>query len=357
VLAPDLPKRIPSLDGLRGFSVLIVTLGHISATNGAPKFLDLHYIHSLGNVGVRFFFVLSGFLITTLLLREWDQNKKINLRRFYYRRSKRIIPALAMYIFIIWSLYLSGLIDLRHHLFSDTVVESALPDLIRAVTFTANFNHDYNWYFNHLWSLSVEEQFYLLWPLLLVVSGAKRGLYLAAAVIFVVPIIRWYMYNNLDGNYVAVSREFQAVCDSLLTGSVAAITFNRVSQIRLTLQFAEGVLCFVTGFLLLAVGYASVLVSPTFAYVIGQTLSNFGIALIIQYLVRTPSSLPARIISNAVLVYFGAISYSLYLWQQPFSNFKIEAFWTSYPQNIIFSIVVAMISYNFIEKKISWRAS
>jgi peptidoglycan/LPS O-acetylase OafA/YrhL len=351
VLAPNLSRRIPCLDGLRGFAVLVVLLGHVSASNGAPDFLNFGYIHSLGNVGVRIFFVLSGFLITTLLLREWDATQSISLKNFYIRRIRRIVPAFAAYVIIIWSLYLWGFIELRYHLYSGTLVESAIPDLIRAVTFTANFHHDYNWYFNHLWSLSVEEQFYLLWPLALVVRGPKRGLYLALVVIFLVPFIRWYMYMNLDGNYVAVSREFQAVCDALLTGAVSAMTYNAVSTNKQLRQTLESFVGLVVGVLFLAIGYASVVIRPDFSYIVGQSFSNIGLAIIIQHLVRRPDGLAGRFVSNKVFVYFGLISYSLYLWQQPFTYFKLTSFESSYPQNILFSIVAACLSYYLIERK------
>jgi peptidoglycan/LPS O-acetylase OafA/YrhL len=350
VLAPVLPKHIPSLDGLRGCSVLIVLLGHASATNQAPVFLDHTYIHSLGNVGVRFFFVLSGFLITTLLLREWDQTGGISLKNFYIRRARRILPAILAYIAIIWTLYIFGVIDLRYHLYSGTVAESAIPDLVRALTFTANFHHDYNWYFNHLWSLSVEEQFYLIWPLVMILSGPRRWLHVSIIIICITPFVRWYMYLNLTGNYVAVSREFQAICDSLLTGAVAAMLFNYVSENRKLKSMAEGKFALVTGVLMLGIGYASVLIRPEFSYVFGQTFSNFGIALILQYLVRSPGGLIGKFVSNRIFVWFGLISYSLYIWQQPFTNFKLSSFEVSFPQNIVLAIMAAFISYSLIER-------
>lgn len=350
VLAPDLPKHIPSLDGLRGISVLIVLLGHVSATNGAPLFLDHTYIHSLGNVGVRFFFVLSGFLITTLLLREWDQTGGISLKNFYIRRIRRIFPAIIAYIAIIWGLYIFGIIDLRQHLYSGTVAESAIPDLIRALTFTANYHHDYNWYFNHLWSLSVEEQFYLVWPLIMIVSGPRRWLQISVVIICLTPFIRWYMYLNLTGNYVAVSREFQAICDSLLTGAVAAMLFNIVSENRRLKIIAEGNMALMIGISMLGIGYGSVLIRPEYSYVFGQTLSNFGIVLILQYLVRSPDGLIGKLVSNRIFVWFGLISYSLYIWQQPFTNFKLSSFEVSFPQNIALAIITAYISYSLIER-------
>jgi len=91
-LPGHLPGHIPSLDGLRAFSVLLVLIGHVAATHGAPVWLDKPAITSLGNIGVRFFFLISGFLITTLLLQETRTTGTINLKKFYSRRAIRHTP-------------------------------------------------------------------------------------------------------------------------------------------------------------------------------------------------------------------------------------------------------------------------
>ena len=112
ILPPDLSGHIPSLDGLRAFSVLLVLIGHVAATQGAPLWLDKPAITSLGNIGVRFFFLISGFLITTLLLREHARTGRIDLGQFYLRRAYRILPAAFAYIGLIWLAFQLGWIDL-----------------------------------------------------------------------------------------------------------------------------------------------------------------------------------------------------------------------------------------------------
>jgi len=107
ILPPDLSGHIPSLDGLRAFSVLLVLIGHVAATHGAPLWLDKPAITSLGNIGVRFFFLISGFLITTLLLREHARTGRIDLGQFYLRRAYRILPAAFTYIGVIWLAFTS----------------------------------------------------------------------------------------------------------------------------------------------------------------------------------------------------------------------------------------------------------
>ena len=164
------------------------------------------------------------------------------------------------------------------------------------------------------------------------------------------PFIRWYMYLNLTGNHVALSREFQAICDSLLTGAVVAMLFNFVSENQSLRRLAESSLALVIGIIMLGIGYASVLIRPEYSYILGQSFSNLGIALILQYLVRTPAGLIGKFVSNRLFVWFGLISYSLYIWQQPFTNFKLNAFEVSFPQNIALSIITAYLSHTLIER-------
>src|SRR5205807_9098473 len=94
--APRLSGRIASLDGLRAVSILLVLLGHAAMSDGAPHILSP--LSHIGNIGVRFFFVISGFLITTLLLKEQAKTGTISLKQFYLRRTLRIFPAAYFFI-------------------------------------------------------------------------------------------------------------------------------------------------------------------------------------------------------------------------------------------------------------------
>lgn len=266
--SPALASHIPSLDGLRAFSVALVLIGHVAATHGAPAWMDRPIITSLGNIGVRFFFLISGFLITTLLLRKMDRHGRLHLRHFYIRRAYRILPAALTYIGLIWACHLAGWIDQRFHIASKTTVDSAIPDLIHALTFTANYNHDFNWYYNHLWSLSVEEQFYLIWPFALLYLGKAHGRWVCVATLVVCPIVRAAMYMWGDGPEISMNREFQAM------------------------------------------SYGSALISRPFAYVVGQLLNWRSMAWI------------------------GPMSYSLYLWREPFLYFHAYTWITRFPANL-----------------------
>lgn len=346
---PLLPSQIPSLDGLRALSIALVLFGHAAATHGAPSWLDKPIFTSVGNLGVRFFFIVSGFLITTLMLREIGKHGHIRIKVFYIRRSLRILPAALAYIGIMWALHLSQVIDLTYHLTSRTHSDSALPDLIHALTFTANYNHDYNWYFNHLWSLSVEEQFYLIWPFTLLLVGTHRGLWIASAMLVIAPCFRAVMLWQGVSTEIRLSREFQAVMDALATGCLAAMLHNRLSErpwfVRLT-----GAPALPVGALGILLGYGLAFTSRPLAYLIGQTFANLGIALILQHIVRNPSNGFGRILNAKPLVAMGTLSYSLYLWQQPFLNFQSQHWVAGFPQNLLLAWGAAYLSYHCIEQ-------
>jgi len=349
--APKLPNHIPSLDGLRAVSIGLVLLAHAAATAGAPAWLDRPMITSLGNVGVRFFFVISGFLITTLLLRDIDRYGQIRLKLFYLRRALRILPAAFVYVGTMWVLYLAGVIDLNFSVPSRQYTDSALAHLLHALTFTANYNHDYNWYYNHLWTLSVEEQFYLLWPFTLYFLGLRRGLLVGGAMLFIAPFIRLAMFTFGHGPEIALSREFQAVADALATGCLAALLHNRLSDSKFFVRLTEWPAIPIGG-LLIGLGYGAALLWRPAAYVVGQTAANIGILLIIQHVVRHPEGWSCRLLNARPFVAVGVLSYSLYLWQEPFLFFLPHTWPTSFPQNLVLAFAAAIASYFIVEKPI-----
>lgn len=140
-------KRIPSLDGLRAISILFVVFGHLGGTRNAPEIIT--FLERYANFGVRVFFIISGYLITTLLLREHAKTSTISLREFYIRRVYRIFSAAYAFAIVALVVFAS---------------QMRFRDVLTALTYTVNYNSSPPWPIGHLWSLAVEEQFYILWP-------------------------------------------------------------------------------------------------------------------------------------------------------------------------------------------------
>src|ERR1700710_2420018 len=148
-------NQIPSLGGLRALSILIVLAGHfVEAGYVTINRNSLLYNFFDSGFGVNIFFVISGFLITTLLIKEEIANKEISLKKFYIRRIIRIFPA---YYFVVLSYFL---LEFCFHL-----IHFSNISWLTTLTFTKYLSPDFDWLSAHFWSLSVEEHFYLIFPL------------------------------------------------------------------------------------------------------------------------------------------------------------------------------------------------
>jgi peptidoglycan/LPS O-acetylase OafA/YrhL len=174
--------RLPGLDGLRAIAVLAVVLYH----------LDVSWMPG-GFLGVDVFFVLSGFLITTLVVEEIERTGRLGLRDFYLRRARRLLPALLVLLAVLSLLSLLVLPEERAEL---------RRDVVAALLYVSNWSYVFTEqsYFEavgrppllqHLWSLAVEEQFYLLWPAVIVVAmvAGRRRVRLVALIAAVVSTI------------------------------------------------------------------------------------------------------------------------------------------------------------------------
>lgn len=329
----SLQNRLPSLDGLRAFSIMLVCVGHIAGTVGAPDFLLP--LHNLGNFGVKIFFVISGFLITYLLLIEREKTGEINLKEFYIRRTFRLFPAFYFFVFCMAAAHYMGLIKLW------------TGDLFHAATYTMNYHHDRNWWLNHTWSLAVEEQFYLLWPLLLLLIGKLNARTVAILVIYIVPLIRALMWYGFEASPSAMTREFQAVADALATGCVLAYLYKSNTEIPrwfTSLWFYLVPMCMFIIPALLSKFH------PPIFYILGQSIINICAAALIWRFITVRKGLPFKLLNWAPVVWIGTLSYSLYLWQEPFLNSWVRDWYASWPINIVLVFGFALFSYYAIEK-------
>jgi peptidoglycan/LPS O-acetylase OafA/YrhL len=329
---PSIRGRIPSLDGLRGISILLVLLGHTALSDHAPHVLAP--LSHAGNVGVRFFFIISGFLITTLLLKEWRKMSTISLREFYLRRVLRIFPGVYVLIAVVAALAGLGVIVLKP------------GEVFYASTFTMNYHDFRDFWLGQLWSLSVEEQFYLLWPGLLLLAGARRAFRSVLVVVLVSPILRFCMWHFWHASETAMTKHFESVADSLGIGCLLAAYFNQLGLPGRYQRFQSHTIVFLSiGVGAIAVGNGLFLFNPAAFYVWGQSIANIGTAMCIDWAIRHPERPLGRLLNWKPLVWVGVLSYSIYLWQNPFLLGGVDKVWTSYPYNLGFAMVASILSY------------
>ena len=335
-------NRIPSLDGIRAISILMVLYGHVSSTRGFPVSIIGKYGDWFGDVahlGVLVFFVISGFLITSLLMREREATGTISLKRFYLRRVLRIFPAFYAFILVlaiaVWldAIHLTG------------------RDFAFALTYTVNYVPHPPWRTGHLWSLSVEEQFYLLWPLTLLVLRERRALIIAVAAIFAGPLarvaIREWIFHVDPHSLGGMTKSFPAMFDYLATGCALALLrpwlLTRTWYLRLTAS--RGLALAIPLVLLInRIG------NHTTAILLGSPMMNVCIALLIESGTRHAGSLAGRLLNWKPIAFLGVLSYSLYLWQQLFLDYQSRAWMDAFPQNLVFVFLAALASWFLVER-------
>jgi peptidoglycan/LPS O-acetylase OafA/YrhL len=325
--------HMPSLDGLRAISISLVLLGHLAGTRGFVR-LDLG-VGDYAHLGVVVFFVISGFLITRLLLSEHTKKGHISLKLFYARRALRLFPAAYAFIACVWLLWLAGIIHLEAR------------DLWHAATYTVNYLPGASWEIGHLWSLSVEEQFYLLWPFAFLTLGPRRSIWVAAAVILLGPIARSANRLFLLGTPYYDLQMFPMVADSLATGCLLAKVSGWLEGQAWYLKLFRPAAAI--GLLALAL-LTNRYMDHTAVKVFGTSVINISLAILIHRSVYCSRDWMGRVLNWKPIAFVGVLSYSLYLWQQLFLNRNSTAWVNAFPQNLVFAVAAAMGSYLLLEK-------
>jgi peptidoglycan/LPS O-acetylase OafA/YrhL len=333
-MVPGAGQRIPSLDGLRAVSISFVLIAHLSGTAGFPHF-PYFVQQGMSLFGVRVFFVISAFLITSLLLHEESRTGTVSLRHFYFRRTLRIFPPFYAYVGVVALVAALGWIELREF------------DLLSAVTYTTNYHPDRSWYLGHAWSLAVEEQFYLLWPFVLKYLGPRRAPHAALVAVIVAPVLRIALLVLAPSYRDGIGETFPTVADSIATGCLLACYRDRLAAYPRWIAFLRARSFWIIPGLALAAAFVP---WAKVNFLVGQTFTNLGIALVIERVVRFPQDFPGRFLNARPVAYVGVLSYSLYLWQQPFLNRHTSHAMAAFPLNIVLTFGVALASYYLIER-------
>ena len=333
------------LDGLRGVAILLVLLDHGGMCGDG-----------FGFIGVNTFFVLSGFLITSLLVTEWEQCGFISLRDFYFRRALRLFPALLtmLAVFVVYVLLTT----------SGKKTGEDLRETFWALFYFTNwakiFELGPSLELAHTWSLSIEEQFYFVWPALLgflLPRNNRSSLmcWICLGVVISVSIRIYLLVASpvLSLDHLTCGLDTRA--DSLLLGGLVGVLIT--SQILVPFShrnFFWSCLSIVSVLGLLALCHFIVVREIIY---FSWLLASIFAAAVIAHLTFTVGSLAHRILENGILVYIGQISYGLYIWHFPILNAlkQHQLPW----QNMAYLIPVTpvvLLSYYFIEKPcLRWK--
>jgi peptidoglycan/LPS O-acetylase OafA/YrhL len=338
---------IPSLNGLRAIAISLVLLSHIYIVESVPGWLKkIIWPLANGETGVRLFFVISGFLITWLLIKEKEKNGQINLRLFYIRRFLRIFPVFYFYVlFVFISSKLAGF-----------TIQGGV--YVSALSYTQNFAlWGSNWLLAHSWSLSVEEQFYLLWPGLfrgLKIHWSWKPLVLLLVIGAVARVIA-YKYPSISP-YLLLP--FLQHADFLFGGCMLAyfLFYHQAHAVRI-LKKIQGWHLVVGAIIILVIGKfeLDVKLDRLFLPITGTIMVVYFMT-VIAWTTRSDNNkaIGFRFLNHPWLNRIGILSYSLYVWQEfflvPVYNPVSRYWWTRFPQNILLIAVAAVLSYNFIEK-------
>lgn len=294
----------PSLDGLRAFAVLAVMAhhGYFPYVGG-------------GAIGVDIFFVLSGFLITSLLWEEWYRAHDISLRRFYLRRILRLIPALAAFLLFVQCYSLA--------VFHGSQLRTMEKTIAAVILYIANWVEAFQWFdlgpLSHAWSLSIEEQFYMIWPLgllLLLRFGLKQRwiVRLLIVVIIVIAIRRGLMWAGSDSGgriYFGSDTRF----DELLSGCALGIWIHSPA---FPWNEARSVARYMLFPALAALLLVIVFPPPQWAmYTLGWPLMELAVGIVIVAFLLGAVPTVQKLFELPPAVWIGRISYGLYLWHAP----------------------------------------
>jgi len=346
-------KNYPALTGLRGVAIIIVLLYHL----GINRILRHYDAWLTGRLGVDIFFVLSGFLITTILIKEKINIGYISLKKFYARRALRILPVAYLFLFVLMFInyFFKINISTKSFVFGFLYIKN-LP--------VSGIND--NWT-NHFWSLSVEEQFYLYFPLLLVLGINKAGFFASVAIglillfsLFGINHFSVFYTNKLlyDVCRLAMYLFWEGGFPIFIGCLFAILSFKKIIDLE---KFRNN--HFLSAFIFITV----IVIHSSSFYFYKPYLSEFLVDIltgIIILLSINSKNLFSSLLQTRFLMWMGTISYSIYIWQQIFV--RIPAYWVnsrwlglSYNSllfvadllRLIAILITACLSYYFFERR------
>lgn len=299
--------------------------------SGVARYVVALFNHA--GYGVDIFFALSGFLISSLLLREKSRAGRIDLKSFYTRRFFRIVPPMALALVCLATLAASGVLT-----------EITSRELIASLLFARNYV-DGSWYTGHFWSLSIEEHFYAVIPMLILVLRPMALLRTCLALILLCIGVRAFELSHTDWFHSLPQFRTEGRVDALLWGAVLAQFYHdpvRVSQLRAVLR---------PWAILIWVVVVCVLLLAFDAQAVRRTVVAVGVPPLILYTVLNPTGIVGRLLELRPVKFVGRISYSLYIWQMIFlvPMERPLGLLQAFPLALILPFLLAYASYIFVE--------
>lgn len=340
------PSEIPSLNGWRALAIIFVLFSHLPLTLGKEAIPEYLLDFRIGAFGVRIFFVLSGFLITHLLIKEYEKNNRILLGKFFTRRALRLLPVSYLYLIVLFILQLLN------------IYKEDISSWIGVLTYSRNIIGKGNSLTVHFWSLSIEEQFYLFLPFIVKkLVSKKRFILLIVLALFIVIANASRAYVCEDNSFLCLrifgNRSILKYIDSLAIGAIGAVLLPYMHDKLKRFAFLDVFLLIVA------------VILQYYPFPITWANATIQACLILVAIIM--STHKNAILFNAYNLnwvnYVGKISYSLYLWHVLFlfehygldinnvPSFALIMFDWKYWW--IFSFITAIGSYELIEKRIN----
>lgn len=330
---------IPTLDGWRAVAIIAVMLYHGGPLfHGAARLEDLRMI---GEDGVRLFFAISGILICTRLMDEEDKRGNVSFRNFYVRRLFRIQPAAIVFLLVLAMLAAFGMIPFHK--------AGWVTSLLSTRNFvSASSSSNGAWYTAHFWSLAIEEQFYLILPLLLVLLHNRKRIEWFTLITLVSLVFYAYLNGGIPSTKHALRTESE-MCWLFLPALLALLVRIPSFRERCIRYLRPGAMSLAVSALLCGlvfhVRHIHHLWLPTFSFLVFSTILH-------------PESLIGRFLELSLLRLIGRISYSIYLWQQIFCVAELPnppaampLNWLQHhPQSYVAPFLIALVSYYVVEK-------
>lgn len=353
-------RYMPGLDGLRAIAVIGIIIYHLNRQWLTGGFL-----------GVDTFFVISGYLITSLLLKEYEETGIINLKNFWLRRVKRLMPAVIVLVCVVVLATLilkpDQIVGIKHDAFAAVLYVSNWWYIVSDVNYFEQFAF---MPLKHLWSLAIEEQFYIFFPIVLITLLLTVRKYRNVTLIFwIISLVSLFVMIMISQPHMGHSRVYFGTdtrLQTMLLGVMLAFLWppfklkkNPNVAIRHVVDTVGvlSVICLLSLFILVD-DNSDWIYNGGFYLISAMTLFVISSAV-------HPSGYFARILGNPVFVYIGKRSYSLYLWHFPVISFLHSYFVDGqipvyvYIIDVVVTIIFAELSYRYIEtpfRKYSFRA-